>query len=152
GLGSIDINEVSSVDASVEHLHAEVCVVGGGPAGLAAAAIAAEAGADVLLLEREARLGGHLLYEGDGTTPAETPPRFRVMTETTAFGLYEGNLLGAFRGDRLLKVRAHQVIVATGGRQRPFVFANNDLPGVMLGRGARRLARMHGVVPGKRAV
>jgi sarcosine oxidase subunit alpha len=72
--------------------------------------------------------------------------------ETTAFGLYESNLVAAFRGDHLLKIRAQQIIVATGGRQQPFLFHNNDLPGIMLASGALRLARQYGVAPGRRAV
>src|SRR5262249_4555807 len=53
---------------------------------------------------------------------------------------------------RLLKVRARQVIVCTGSRQRPFVFPNNDLPGIFLGNGILRLARLYGVSAGRRAV
>jgi sarcosine oxidase subunit alpha len=159
GLGRIDVHAEPVVEASVEHLHAEVCVVGGGPAGLSAAAEAATAGADVLLLERQPRLGGHLLYDGDRLSGVESlrtevqgHPRVRVMCDTPVFGLYEGNLLGAFQGERLLKIRARQIIVCTGGRQRPFVFHNNDLPGVFLGRGVQRLARLYGVRAGRRAV
>jgi sarcosine oxidase subunit alpha len=158
GLGRIDPHAQAQVEAEVEHLHAEVCVVGGGPAGLAAAARAAQAGADVLLFERQPRLGGHLLYTGPeaelepllAALPA--PPRVRVLCDTTVFGLYERNLLGAFRGQRFLKVRARQIIICTGGRQQPFVFHNNDLPGVMLGDAVLRLARLHGVRAGRRAV
>src|SRR5262249_9035881 len=64
GLGTVDVNAVPAIDAEVEHRHAEVCVIGAGPAGLAAAASAAEAGASVLVLERLPRPGGHLLYDG----------------------------------------------------------------------------------------
>jgi sarcosine oxidase subunit alpha len=160
GLGRIDVQKRPEAEPEVEHLHAEVCVVGAGPAGLAAAAAAAEAGADVLLVEREPHWGGHLLYEGQGGDIVETLGRglrdrsanVRVLRETTAFGLYEGNLIGAFQRDRLLKIRAGQIIVCTGGRQRPFLFSNNDLPGIFLGRGVLRLARLYGVRAGKRTV
>jgi sarcosine oxidase subunit alpha len=152
GLGRIDIQARPEGHAEVEHLHADVCVIGAGPAGLAAGEAAAAAGADVLLLEREARCGGHLLYEGKADTNAELSAGMRVLLETTAFGLYEGNLVGAFQKGRLLKVRAGQVIVCTGARQRPLLFRNNDLPGIFLGRGILRLARLHGVSPGRRAM
>src|SRR5262249_34032911 len=72
--------------------------------------------------------------------------------DTSAFSLYEGNLLGAFQGDRLLKIRAPQIIVCTGGRQRPMLFHSNDLPGIFLSRALLRLARLYGVQPGQRAV
>jgi sarcosine oxidase subunit alpha len=160
GLGRIDVRAVPDSHAEVEHLHVDVCVIGGGPAGLAAAAAARDAGADVLLLEREREVGGHLRYEGtrssstsDATAePSAAAARLNVLRETTAFGIYEVNLVGAFRGDRLLKIRARQIIVCTGGRQQPFLFHKNDLPGIFLGRGVLRLARLHGVLAGKRAV
>jgi sarcosine oxidase subunit alpha len=152
GLGRIDPHARPATDASVEHLHAEVCVIGAGPAGLAAASAAAEAGADVLLLERQPRPGGHLLFDGDPGPAGGLPDGVRVLLDTTAFGMYEGNLVGAFQGERFLKIRAAQVVVCTGARQRPFLFANNDLPGIFLGRGVLRLARLYGVRAGRRAV
>ena len=160
GLGRLDIHTKPETEVEVEHLHTQVCVIGAGPAGLSAAAAAAEAGADVLLLERESKLGGHLLYAGEDRSTIDPlvrvlrsyPNTVRVLPSTTAFGLYEGNLIGACQRDRLLKIRAGQVIVCTGARQRPFLFANNDLPGIFLGRGVLRLARLYGVRAGRRAV
>jgi sarcosine oxidase subunit alpha len=159
GLGRIDINDIPDLETEVEYHHPEICVVGGGPAGLAAAAEAAAAGADVLLLDRQPRLGGHLLYDGTLTpevvsliAAVRNHPRARVLCDASAFGLYEGNVLGAVHGGRLLKVRAKHVIVCTGGRRRPDVFHNNDLPGVMLADGVLRLGRLYGVRAGCRAV
>src|SRR5262249_52040401 len=110
GLGRIDVLSRPNLDTDVEHLHAEVVVVGGGRAGLAAAAEAAAAGAGVVLLDRQPRLGGHLLYDGSLSPEVEAligtlqgNPRVRVLCDTSVFGLYEGNLLGAFQGPRLLK-------------------------------------------------
>jgi sarcosine oxidase subunit alpha len=156
GLGRIDIHATEAREADVEHVQTEICVVGAGPAGMAAALEAAEAGARVLLLEREAIPGGHLLYDSD-FVPAEggrilNHPRIRALMGTTVFGLYEENLLGAFQEYRLLKIRAKQVIVCTGGRQQPFLFQNNDLPGIFLARGVLRLAYLYGVRAGSRAV
>jgi sarcosine oxidase subunit alpha len=160
GLGQIDVHSAEESHTDAEYRHAEVCVIGGGPAGLAAARSAAEAGARVLLLERRSHLGGHLLEEGksladvaalggDGKT---LPDSVDVLLDTTAFGLYEGNLIGAFQGIRFLKIRARQTIVCTGGRQQPFLFHNNDVPGIFLGQGVLRLAHLYGVLAGKRAV
>jgi sarcosine oxidase subunit alpha len=160
GLGRIDVHTRPDHDTEVEHLHAEVCIVGGGPAGLAAANAAVEVGADVLLLERQSMLGGRLLYEGQRledvpdlqSSAASHAGRLRTLLNTTVFGLYEGNLLGAFQRGRLLKIRAPQIIICTGSRQQPVPFHNNDLPGVMLLDGALRLARLYGVRAGRRAV
>src|SRR5262245_3262614 len=159
GLGKIDVNDRPDLETEIEHLHVEVCVVGGGPAGLAAAATAADAGAEVLLLERQPQLGGHLLL--DATIPAEVKTRIaalegnrraRVRCDTNAFGLYEGNVLGAFRGNRLLKIRAKQILICTGAREQPLLFEKNDLPGIFLASAVLRLARLHGVRAGRRAV
>jgi sarcosine oxidase subunit alpha len=158
GLGRIDVNTVPETDAAIEFIHSEVCVIGAGPAGLAAATAAADAGAKVLLLDRQPRPGGHLLYTGGGFTE-EAPyaaalhhPRVQLLSDTVAFGLYEGNMLGAFHGSRFLKIRAKQTVVCTGGRELPFVFHNNDLPGIFPARGVLRLARLYGVRAGRRAV
>jgi sarcosine oxidase subunit alpha len=159
GLGRIDVNAAPGGASSVAHLHADICIVGGGPAGLAAAETAAEAGARVLLLDRQPRLGGHLLVSRSGLVELDqalarlsTHPRLQLLTGTSVFGLYEGNLLGAFQADRFLKIRARHIIVCTGGRQRPFLFRHNDLPGIFLGDGVLRLARCYGVRAGERAV
>jgi sarcosine oxidase subunit alpha len=159
GLGAIDVTAVPDVDASIEYLHTDVCVVGGGPSGMAAAIAAAEAGAGVLVLDRQPRLKGYLLCNAESVPEVETlaaalssHPRVRVLSNTTAFGLYEGNLLGACCGQQFLKIRARQLILCTGGRERQFVFQNNDLPGIFLARGVQRLARLWGVRAGQRAV
>jgi sarcosine oxidase subunit alpha len=160
GLGRVDVNSVPEVESEVEHLYAEVCVIGAGPAGIYAAAAAAEAGADVLLLDREKQWGGHRLYDAasgpvmEPLNPAlrDRPSKVRLSFQTTAFGLYEGNLIAAVQHDRLLKIRAGQIVVCTGARERPFLFHNNDLPGIILGRGVLRLARLYGVRAGTRAV
>jgi len=157
GLGRIDVDHPGASHAEVEHKHTDICIVGAGPAGLAAAETASEAGARVLLLERKPLLGGHLLFEASdpldkARAALASRPGLEILTGTSVFGLYEGNLLGAFQGERFLKIRARRIIVCTGGRQRPFLFHNNDLPGVFLGDGVLRLAREQGVCAGRRAV
>jgi sarcosine oxidase subunit alpha len=159
GLGQVDCHAAPVGKAAIEHLHPEVCVIGGGPAGLAAAATAAQAGAQTLLLDRQPRLGGHLLESSRSLSEVEpflevlqNHARAQARSEAFVFGLYEGGLIGAYEGDRLLKIRARQIVVCTGGRQRPFLFPNNDLPGVFLGQAVLRLARLHGVLAGRRAV
>jgi sarcosine oxidase subunit alpha len=161
GLGEIvDVHAAPTAEFGVEHMHADVCVIGAGPAGLAAAGAAKAAGAEVILLEGASRIGGHFTFSGDfraklaelSPEPAGSPGTLDVRVATTAFGLYEGNTVAAFQASRLLKIRARQIVVCTGGRQQPFLFHNNDLPGIMLGDGVLRLARLHGVHAGRRAV
>src|SRR6516165_98070 len=159
GLGRIDVDTEPASDSEIEHVHADVCVVGGGSSGMAAAESAAQSGARVLLLERQPCLGGRLLF--DGTEPQQVQKMvvslknqagLDIRTGTSVFGLYEGNLLGAFQDNRFLKIRANRITIATGSRQRPILFPNNDVPGVFLADAVLRLAHLHGVRAGRRAV
>jgi sarcosine oxidase subunit alpha len=148
------------------YAHPDVLVAGAGPAGLMAALSAAEAGARVMLVEEEHHLGGHLRWGGasDLATLAEllervaTSDNIEVLTNSVVLGRYDANWVGvAQRGlpgipERLIKARAEVLVVASGLMERPYVFAGNDLPGVMLSTAARRLINLHAVRPGQRAV
>ncbi len=92
---------------SYEHGHdfCDVLVVGGGPAGLAAAAKAARAGLEVVLVEQDYELGGNLLSQA---TPharqklAELLEQARAagvrsMTRATVFGLYDCAVAGVLQ-------------------------------------------------------
>ena len=57
-----------------------------------------------------------------------------------------------WQGSTLHQIRAARHIAATGTLEQPLVFPDNDLPGVMLAGGARRLAALYGVKPGEAAV
>lgn len=70
------------------------------------------------------------------------------------FGLYSGMLAGAYhlRRKQLLKIRAKQIVVATGASERFLVFENNDLPGVMGAGAAQTLMNVYRVKPGEKAL
>jgi sarcosine oxidase subunit alpha len=160
GLGKIEVSEKPHSHCSVEHVHADSCIVGGGRSGLAAACAAKSSGSDAILLEREPALGGRFRYAGAGfTLPAELDPEkapgtgeVTIFRNATAFGIYEGNLVAAACGNTLFKIRAREIIICTGSRQQPFLFLNNDLPGIMLSDAVLRLGHLHGVRAGRRAV
>ena len=147
------------------YTHPDVIVAGGGPAGMAAAAAAAEAGAQVLLVEHEHRLGGHLVWGSDDDralaaelAAAVEAAGVEVLTDSTVTGRYEDNWVAIVQRshkiavERLIKARAKSLIVAPGLIERPYVFAGNDKPGVMLSGATRRLINMYAVKPGSRAV
>ena len=74
------------------------------------------------------------------------------MTAALCNGWFSDNWLPVIHGDRLYKIRAREVIFATGAMEQHVVFRNNDLPGILLSSAARRLIRLYGVHPGTRAV
>lgn len=157
------------------HEHCDVLVVGGGPAGLAAALAATRAGARVVLADDRPASGGALQWESksiddgsalDWVATAEGELRAasnaRVLTRTTAFGCYDHNLvalserIGEPRAsglrERLWQIRSAQVVLATGAIERPIVFPDNDVPGVMLASAAMTYAGQYAVRPGSRVV
>ena len=171
GLGKIDIDTVPVTHWHHRNYHADVAVIGGGPAGMSAALAAAEHGAKVTLIDDQPRLGGHLRFSSgeaasmawfDGAKGDEladklaeaalNDDRLCVMTGAKVFAFYQHNLLGIRREHDLVKLRAKRVVVATGSFEVPLLFENNDLPGVMLSSAAQRLMRLYGLRPGNRAV
>jgi sarcosine oxidase subunit alpha len=136
--------------------HADVLVVGGGAAGLRAATVAAELGADVVLVDEGPEPGGRLLVDGNRERVQTLVERaeaagVEILARASALGYFDG-IVPVWQGDTLHQVRARQHIFATGTIEQPLVFAGNDLPGVMLSDGARRLAALYAVRPGTRAV
>ncbi len=137
------------------YLFADVLIIGGGPAGIEAAIAAAEAGADTLLIEENPQLGGSMLYSRDGgdrasvvarraklVERARALPNLRIMTATTATGMFADNWTSAVRGNRFFKIRSRQTVIATGSFDQPLVFRNNDRPGIMFADAAQRLMRL----------
>jgi sarcosine oxidase subunit alpha len=164
GLGKIDPHAHHGY-YDKQYLFADVAVIGGGPAGMAAAVEAAKAGGEVILIDENPKLGGNLNYalfdesgeaackaEGDLLNAVQAAGNIKVMTDAVVSGLFADNWIPIIRGSRFYKLRAKSIVVATGSIEQPAVFRNNDLPGIMLGSAAQRLIHFYGVRPGKKAV
>jgi len=164
GLGRVDLAAHHGY-FDKQYLFADVAVVGGGPAGLSAALQAAEAGAEVILIDEWPILGGSLCYarlgrEGDQAfnlaekLAAQVRARnnIHILSDATCTGWFADNWLAIVKGSRFYKLRAKAVVMATGSLEQPAVFRNNDLPGVMQGTAAQRLIHLYGVRPGRKAV
>ena len=63
-----------------------------------------------------------------------------------------GRVSGGGSRQRLHRVRARQAVLATGALERPLVFANNDLPGIMLASSVSAYVHRYAVAPGDRLV
>ena len=161
---------------SNRYAHCDVLVIGGGLAGLTAARVAASAGADVIVCDEQASLGGAFSHETD--TLVDGVPGYdwaqaiggelaamdnvRVLTRTTAFAYSAQNMVALVERvtdhlsapdrtsprERLWQVRAKKVIIATGAIERHMVFANNDRPGILLASAARTYLNHYGVAVG----
>lgn len=137
----------------------DVAVVGGGPAGLAAARVAAAAGARTFLVDEQAEPGGQLLTHpahglADATARADAARAAgaTLLASSPAiawFGEDEGGELGVATPDGLLKLRATRIVYATGGYDQMLPFEDNDRPGVFSARAIGRLVVRWGVRPGR---
>ncbi|MGB3875526.1 MAG: sarcosine oxidase subunit alpha family protein [Shinella zoogloeoides] len=156
--------------------HCDLLMVGSGPAGLAAALVAARAGLRVILAEQDFVFGGALLGETtrlNGEAPflfarhavdeLHNSPNVTLLPRTTVFGWYDDNVFGALERvqkhgaaidaarpvERLWRIVAKHAILATGAEERPLVFGGNDRPGVLMADAARIYANRFGVAVGK---
>ncbi len=159
------------------NVHVDVLIVGGGIAGLAAAVAAGERGARVLLVEQTAHWGGRAVVDGpeiDGQ-PADAWIKNTVQSlenmsnvdlrlRAMGAGVYDHGYALAYERlkdhdpdqdgprHRLWRIRAKQIVTATGAIERPLSFAGNDVPGVLLAAAVRDYAVNFGVSIGDRTV
>ena len=160
-----------------EHFYAfyDLVIVGGGISGLNAALTAAESGLKILIIEQSPEWGGRCLVDFS-TIGDETSVEYvsRLVSELKKFqnvtmrsrmmgaGVYDhGYILGYERLNdhlaeedgprhRLWRIRAKQIITATGAIERPISFPSNDIPGVMLASAVRDYAVNFGVATGNK--
>ncbi len=177
GLGPAPIDEDADIYAS-QYMHCETLIVGAGPAGIAAALAASEKPGRVILVDEQYEFGGSLLstpnmvindipawqWLEDSLAILKARENVTLLTRTTVIGYYHENFLGAVERitdhekdlsshkprERLYKIRAGEVVLATGAIERPLVFQSNDRPGVMLASAAHTYLNRYGVVVGEK--
>ncbi|GAB3684634.1 sarcosine oxidase subunit alpha family protein [Salinisphaera aquimarina] len=178
GLGHAP-NDADADTYDKRNAHCDVLIVGAGPAGLAAALAAGRSSARVILADESSEFGGSLLGSNErlDDRPATAwvegaraelaaMPEVTLLPRATVFGYYDHNFLTILERltdhlpatqaqgprQRLWRLRAKQVVVATGAIERPLVFGDNDRPGVMLASAVSTYVNRYAVAPGRRAV
>jgi len=148
----------------------DVVVIGAGPAGLAAAAIAAEAGLSTLLLDENVGPGGQV-FRAIASTPVTERDRLgadywvgadlvqavrgsgaEIVQRATVWSLDRNLEISVSVGGASAFVKARRVILATGALERPFPIPGWTLPGVMTAGAAQTMLKSSALVPDGRTV
>ena len=168
GLPEIPSVNIEST-AHEEEVKTNLLVIGGGPAGLKAALTAAEYGLKVVLVNEHFKLGGQLVKQTHKffgskelfgglrgfqiaemlTSKIKENRNIRALVQTVAYGIFRDGWIALASKDKLYRVKADNIIIATGASEQYLAFPGNDLPGVMGAGGAQTLMNEYGILPGE---
>ena len=149
----------------------DVMVIGGGPAGLAAASEAAAAGLTVAVVDERPTPGGQIFKQpgrgfrvtneralghdharGRRLIDAVERSGAALLPRTSAVAIRGTTVVLVEEGEHARAVDAHAVIVAPGAHDRPVAFPGWTLPGVITAGGAQGLVKTQRVLPGSSIV
>jgi len=148
----------------------DLVVIGGGPAGLAAASTAARAGLATVLFDENPGVGGQI-YRGITANPVKNHAILGndywvgstlatevkgsgalIVNGATVWSLDRSLTVGVSMGGKARLLQAKRIIIATGSLERPFPIPGWTLPGVMTAGGAQTVLKAQGLVPSGRTV
>ena len=155
--------------------HCDLLVIGAGPTGLMAALEAGRAGADVILADEDALMGGRLnsdrgeingqpnaTWAARAVAELAQMPNVRLMPRTAVTGSYDHGTFSAIERvsmhlanpgkaprECFWRIVSRRAILAAGALERPVAFQNNDRPGIMMASALRTYVNRYGVSPGR---
>jgi len=151
------------------HHQRELVIIGGGPAGLAAAIEARRTGVQTTIVDERATLGGQIYKQLPRAFKIHEPRHLgkdyvagrklieeveasgvEIRLNTVAWGIWDKSIAIYQEGTDAGVLHATQIILATGAYDRPVVFPGWTLPGVMTAGGAQSLIKTQRVLPGRR--
>jgi NADPH-dependent 2,4-dienoyl-CoA reductase/sulfur reductase-like enzyme/Fe-S-cluster-containing hydrogenase component 2/bacterioferritin-associated ferredoxin len=151
GLPKLPLIEAAATLESIETVSPDVLIIGGGPAGLAAAIELGRLNVPTLLVDDKDHLGGKLVLQTHkffgsqadsyaGTRGFEigriladqvaAVPSVQVWLNATAVGVFADRKIGVVQGNRYRLIAPQKLLVATGAREKMLAFPGNTLPGV----------------------
>lgn len=158
----------------MKQMEFDVVVVGGGPAGLAAAVEASMLGVKVLVIERNSWLGGILrqcihngfglkIFNEDYTGPEYAQKyideiknrNIEFMLESTVLNINKENVVTVSNSTGLINIKSKSIVLAMGCREktREQIMVCGDRPaGVYTAGLAQKYLNVDGLLPGKKIV
>lgn len=151
----------------------DICIIGAGPAGLAAAIEAAKFGAEVLLLDENHKAGGQLFKQihkffgskehqagirgydiGEKLLAEAKELNVTTKLRTVAYGIFENGIIGINDLDKEKNglIQAKKTIIATGAIENALPFDGWTKPGVMGAGAAQTLMNLYRLKPGNKVV
>ena len=159
----------------------DILVIGGGPAGLSAALVAKELGAQVLIVDENPKSGGQLIKQTHKFFGSKKhwcgvrgidiaglllnlvkEDKAKIWLNASAVGIYNpsrsGDLshgekvVGVVKDEEFIRVETRGIIVSTGAQENMLNFENNDLPGVYGAGAVQTLVNVYGVPPGEKVL
>ncbi len=148
----------------------ELAVIGGGPAGLAAAGLAARAGVQTVLFDENPGVGGQIYrgitaspvtrreilgddyWAGAGLAAEAKASGAAIVNGATVWGLDKTLMVSVSIAGKARMIQARRVIIATGALERPFAIPGWTLPGVVTAGAAQTVLKGQGLVPDGRTV
>jgi NADPH-dependent 2,4-dienoyl-CoA reductase/sulfur reductase-like enzyme len=148
----------------------DLVVIGGGPAGLVAASLAARAGLSTVLFDENPGVGGQIYraitstpvkdrailggdyWAGEALAAEAQASGASIVNGATVWSLDPQRIVGVSIDGKARMIAARRVIIATGSQERPFPVPGWTLPGVMTAGGAQTMLKAQGLLPDGRTV